>query len=214
MQWTVVVFLFACVRLATLDPINPPIPVSDVEAGFRYAPAEPRPAVKWEFFADLVCPDAAVAWPIALQIQQYYGASRLDLVWQTIPLPYHRSGFIAHQGLLSINEHTPDYVFDYVDIILANHDALSTANTANNTELQTLEIIADFAVEATGIDKDLFKTDLYLQKPLAATGYKYAIKRGVAASPTYFVNGVDVVVGTNYVPTFDEWIAFFDTLIA
>ena len=36
---------------------------------------------------------------------------------------------------------------------------------------------------------------------------------GAASTPTYYVNGVDVVVGTNYVPSFDEWIAFFDTLI-
>jgi len=35
----------------------------------------------------------------------------------------------------------------------------------------------------------------------------------VAGTPTYFVNGVDVVVGTDFVPTYEDWIAFFDPII-
>jgi len=35
----------------------------------------------------------------------------------------------------------------------------------------------------------------------------------VAGTPTYFVNGVDVGVGQNFVPSYEEWIAFFDPII-
>jgi protein-disulfide isomerase len=214
MQWTVVVFLLSYVGFASFAPIIPPIPVMDTEQGIRHVPVEPRPAVQWEFFADLTCPDSELAWPIALQVQQYYGASRLDLVLQQIPVPYHKNGLISTQGLYVVQQQTPDFVFQFVDAVHAQSTELSTANTANKTETQIVAELADIAVASTGIDRDLFINQIGLYRVQAVTAYKYAVKRGAAATPTYFVNGVDVVVGTNYVPTFDEWIAFFDPIFA
>jgi hypothetical protein len=213
MQWTVVPFLLAFVGFAFSDPINPPIPVMPTEPGIRHAPVEPRPAVQWEFFADITCPDSEQAWPIALQVQQYYGASRLDLVLQQIPVPYHKNGLISTQGLYVIVDQTPDFIFQFVDAVHEQSTELNTANTANMTETQVVDKLADIAVASTGIDKDLFINQIGLYRVTAVTAYKYAVKRGTGSTPTYFVNGVDVVVGTNYVPTFDEWVTFFDTLI-
>ena len=37
---------------------------------------------------------------------------------------------------------------------------------------------------------------------------------GAAYTPTYFVNGVDVATGTNFVPSFEDWTTFLDPIIA
>jgi len=213
MQWTVVVFLLSYIGCASLAPINPPIPVQPTEHGIRRYPAEPRPAVHFEFFVDLTCGDGQAAWPIVRQLQQYYGSTQLDVTFQQIQAPYHRNGFLASQGLYVIQEFLPARIFDYVDEMLARTSQFSWGNTVNKTDTQVLDEIADVAVLSTGIDKTLFITEVPNYRSFAISSYKYAVKRGAASTPTYFVNGVDLVVGTNYVPSFADWTAFLDPLI-
>jgi hypothetical protein len=213
MQWTVVVFLLSCVGFASFAPISPPIPVPNTEHGFRRFPAEPRPAVQFEFFVDLTCGDGQNAWPIIRQLQGYYGSTQLDVVLQQIQAPYHRNGFLVSQGLYVIQQSLPDQIWNYVDEVLRDVSRFSWGNTVNKTETQVLNDLADAAVAVTGIDKDFFINDVPNHRSFAISSYKYAIRRAAAATPTYFVNGVDVVVGTNYVPSLDDWIAFLDPLI-
>jgi hypothetical protein len=213
MQWTAVAFLFACIGYASFAPISPPIPVADTEHGIRRYPAEPRPAVRFDYFVDMTCPDGQNSWPIIRELQQYYGSTQLDVVFQQIQAPYHRNGFLVSQGLYVIQQELPDRIFDYVDEILRDVQRFTHGNTVNKTETQVISDVADAAVASTGIDKDLFISELPSYRSFAISSYKYAARRGVAATPTYFVNGVDVVVGTNYVPSFDDWKTFLDPLI-
>jgi hypothetical protein len=213
MQWTVVVFLLTCVGFASFAPISPPIPVADTEHGIRRFPAEPQPAVQLEFFVDMTCGDGQNAWPIIRDLQQYYGSTQLDVIFQQIQAPYHRNGFLVSQGLYVIQQHLPDRIWDYVDETLRDVSRFSWGNTVNKTETQVLSDLADVAVASTGIDRDLFISDVPNHRSFAISSYKYSIRRGAAATPTYFVNGVDLVVGTNYVPSFEDWVAFLDPLI-
>jgi len=53
--------------------------------------------VKLEAFIEVHCPDSRAAWPILKSVAAYYGADKLQLVVQQLPLPYHRNAFLATQ---------------------------------------------------------------------------------------------------------------------
>jgi len=213
MHWTVVAFLFCFAGFAFSDPISPPIPVQDTEPGIRYAPVDPPPTVQWEIFIETLCSDSAAAWPILKQVQANYGSNRLDLLVQQTTLPYHRNAQVSTQGIFVIQNWDATQVFNYIEAMLAANSQFSTANTVDKTETQVIDEIADVAVTATGIDKNLFIANIGTHRSYTTSLWKTANKRGVSGTPTYFVNGVDVVVGTNFVPSYDEWIAFFDPII-
>lgn len=187
--------------------------VQSTEPGIRFLQFEPKPKVELEAFLEVLCSDSRDAWPILKEVQAHYTNERLDLLIQQLPLPYHRNAFLATQGLYVIEDHVPAFTFSYIDAVFANIAQFTTDNTVNKTETQVLDELADLAVVSTGIDKDLFITDVPEKRTKTTQTWKYGVKRAVAATPVYFVNGIDVVVGTAFVPTFEEWIAFLDPLI-
>jgi protein-disulfide isomerase len=213
MHWTVVAFLFCQAGFALSDPIAPPIPVQPVEQGTRYLPSDPAPPVQVEIFVSLSCSDSYAAWPILKQVQANYGSNQLDVVFQQTTLPYQRNAQVSTQGFFVIQNWNPALVFDYAEAVLAAYSQFSTSATVDKTETQVIDELADIAVTSTGIDKNLFISEIGNHRSYTTAAWKYASKRNVAGTPTFFVNGVDVVVGTNFVPSYDEWIAFFDPII-
>jgi len=192
--------------------ISPPIPIINPEPGFRYNPAGPfQPNVKLEMYLDLNCPDARDGLPIVKNVADHYGNSVVNLVVQLLPLPYHRNGFLSAQGLFLIRDHLPLRAFNFIDALLISYPTFSTASTVNMTETEVLGVMADLAVESTGIDRALFISNITNYRPDAAFAWKYSIKKLNAASPTYHVNEVDLLIG-GY-PTFDDWIKFLDPII-
>ena len=201
------------VELVCSVPISPPIPVQSSEPGLRFLPFEPKPKVELEIFIEVLCSDSRSAWPVVKDVQRHYTNEKLDLRVQQLPLPYHRNGFLATQGIYVIEDHVPAFTFSYIDAVFANISLFSTDNTVNKTETEVLSDLADVAVASTGIDRNLFINDIGNKRSKTIAVWKYGVKRAVAATPVYFVNGVDVVVGTAFVPTFDEWIAFLDPIV-
>lgn len=192
------------------DPIAPPIPVDNTEPGIRYRPAPTRPKVSLEIFIELNCPYSEEGLPIVQQVADYYGSSQLDLIVHELPLPYHRNGFLCTQGLYLIEANLPETTFAYMEAVLARNSDFSTANTFNKTEAEVLDMLADIAVSSTGVDKTFFTSQIGNYRTQAIHAWKYAVKRNQAGTPSYSVNGVDLVGES---PTFDDWIAFLDPLI-
>jgi len=193
--------------------ITPPIPVGTTTPGIRYMPATPRPSVVLEIFIDLHCPDSQEAWPVLKQVQSYYGTRRLDLVVQQMPLPYHRHAFLATQGMYAIqNSSVSANLFNYIEESLAMWSDFGTTNTANLTETEVTDMIADMAVRVTGVDKTHFIADIPLYRNATRAAWKYAAKRGVAVTPVFFLNGVELGIGISE-PTYEEWIAFLDPIV-
>jgi hypothetical protein len=193
--------------------IEPPCPVPDTEPGLAYGVSAPAtPAVKLEIFIEVHCPDSLAAWPIMKAVSDHYTTSRLNLVVHQLPLPYHRNSFLATQGIYLIQEQIPNKVFDYIEANLANWSNFSTANTVNKTETEVLNNLADLAVASTGIDKALFTSNIGLYRSYTVAVWKYGVRRNVAATPTFFTNGVELGIGTA-IPSYDDWITFLDPII-
>jgi protein-disulfide isomerase len=192
------------------DPIDPPIPVDYTEPGIQYKPGPTQPKVLLEIFIELNCPYSEAGLPVVQQVADHYGSSQLDLTVHQLPLPYHRNGFLSTQGLYLINANLPETTFDYIEAVLAKNSDFSTANTFNKTEAEVLDMLADIAVDATGVDKTFFTSEIGNYRTQTVNAWKYAVKRNQAGTPGYSVNGVDLVGES---PTFDDWIAFLDPII-
>lgn len=52
-----------------------------------------------DMFIDLLCPDSKLAFSTLLETAEYYAEDQLRLIVHNFPLPYHRNGFLASQGL-------------------------------------------------------------------------------------------------------------------
>jgi hypothetical protein len=168
-------------------------------------------------FIDINCPDSRRGWDTVREVQAHYeanGPQKIDLIFQAFAVSYHINALLSIQGLLVVDYWDNTQYFPYADAVLDHLEELVTAASMNKSESQVVGELADIAVETTGIDRDFFINDIANHRSEAINIWKFDSKRGVAAPPTYFVNGVDVVVGQDFVPTFDDWITYFDTHFA
>lgn len=193
--------------------IKPDIAVPSIAHGIRYLPSTPRPAVLLEMFLEIYCTDSEHEWGIIKQVQQHYGTNKLDVEVHQYPLPYHRNAFLGTQGLYLIhNSSVSNKVFDYMEESLRLAKNFSTAATAEMTELEVLDFMGDMANRVTGINKAEFTGNINNYIAITRGAWKFGAKRGVAVTPTFFVNGVELGIGTG-VPTYEDWITFLDPII-
>jgi len=164
-------------------------------------------------FLEVHCSDSEREWPIIKKVQEHYGNDRLDVIVQNMVLSYHRNAFLGTQGLFLIqNSSVSNKVFDYLEESMKMALNYSTAATVDMTETQVLDMLGDTANRVTGIDKTEFTSNINNYIATTRGAWKFAAKRDVAVTPTFFVNGLELGIGTG-APTFEDWITFLDPLI-
>jgi len=209
--WISLLAVTLCTARAYL--ITPDIPILETTPGIRFLPATPKPPVTLEIFIDLHCPDSLAQWQILKPVQIHFGTDKLDLVVQQMPLTFHRNAFLATKGMYVIqNSSVSAGLFAYIEESMTLWTNFSTAATVDKTETEVLEMLTDMANRVTGIDKNFFKSNIGLYEGVARAAWKYAVKREVAGTPTFFLNGVDLGIGSN-TPSFNDWITFLNPFI-
>jgi len=193
--------------------ISPEIPILSTTPGIRFRPAETKPSVMLEIFIDLNCPDSQQQWQVVKAVQAHYGTDKLDLVVQQCPLPYHRNSFLCTKGMYVIEDSSSSAsLFAYIEESLAMWQNFSTASTVDMTETAVLEMLADMANRVTGINKTKFISNINMYEAATRAVWKYAVKRSVANTPSFFLNGVELETGSG-APSFNDWKTFVDPLI-
>jgi len=193
--------------------INPDIPVLTTTPGIRFLPANPTPAVTLEIFIDLNCPDSLEQWQILKPVQVHFGTDKLDLVVQQMPLPYHRNAFLCTKGMFVIqNSPSSGSLFAYIEESMTMWRNFSTSQTVNMSETEVLEMLTEMANRVTGINRTLFSSSINTYEAATRAVWKFGVKRGVAVTPAFFLNGVELGIGTD-APSFNDWITFLDPII-
>lgn len=214
---TVIAVLAGCFVVSHGYNISALIPVQRVTPGIRYMPYDPRPQVTLEVFISLHCGASRDQWPIIKQVLSTFGNDKLDVIVQQFPQPYFRNAFLATQGLYVIQDNSSAALqtFNYIERSMELSSNFSTANTFDLSEAEVLEMIADVAESTTGIDRSEFISKIGNYREQTIANFKFAVKRGVAVTPTYFLNGVELTIGkqsTSSSPTFEDWIEFLNPL--
>ncbi|KAL4223698.1 hypothetical protein ACF0H5_017166 [Mactra antiquata] len=207
------IFLFSTVLCLSYGQlIIPNRPLGYFYSGTRDAP------IHLDVHMCPLCPDSAASFPILKQVAEHYGPTNLTLVMHLFPLPFHHQAYLVTKGAEVVRKYgggdSAAYEwlkYFYDDLILKG--TFSNANTAGMTTNEVITALAEVAV-GQGMQEDVFRQRMdnsdINRKTRAA--WKYSCTRGVASTPTFFLNDIEVRSALS-TWTKNEWIQVIDPLL-
>eukprot|EP01122_Echinamoeba_exundans_P017062 TRINITY_DN8862_c0_g1_i1.p2 TRINITY_DN8862_c0_g1~~TRINITY_DN8862_c0_g1_i1.p2 ORF type:complete len:216 (+),score=63.31 TRINITY_DN8862_c0_g1_i1:187-834(+) len=203
---TIVAFAALAALLAVAHAGNVPRTTPGMRQGSPSAP------VMIEMFVDLQCPDCKAAWPIMKQVLQQMGPNNVYFSLNIIPLWMHRQAADMARAASIVARHNPKAYFNFVDYIFNQQSLYYNAAFFNKTQNDLYNLLGS-AVSQFGIDQSYFFTQMTSDSNFAYTDFNivYGLRKGVAGTPTYFVNGfpVDFDESTSVA----EWVQFLNKLL-
>ncbi|KAK6184472.1 hypothetical protein SNE40_006940 [Patella caerulea] len=189
------------------------IPIPSREVGYVYKNGSDSAPVHLDVFIDLICPDSKQALPTLLQVAEMYGPTQLQLTAHIFPLPYHRNSFYATKGAHAVAALTKDNMtFDWFNLVYKNMPVLVNSATNQFSEDHMKDVFSSLA-GSMGLVPATFEPmldDPNIEED-ARVAWKYGCTRGVAATPTFFVN--DVMVGATPTWTAAQWKQLIDPIL-
>ena len=159
---------------------------ADPVAGQREA------AVEIVEFSDFECPYCRQASPVLKQVVAKYG-DRVKLIWKDFPLPIHASAARAAEAAQCAHEQGK--FWQYHDLLFSNQHALAVSDLR--------KYASDIALDSKAFDS-CFSSGKYRGR--IASGIQQGRNKGVAATPTVFING-RIVAGAVPFETYDKVVA-------
>jgi len=204
--------LLGCLAVASAQQ-TAPIPLLDTDPGIRLDPSSVGAPVKLEAFIELLCSDSAYAYPILKELQEHYGPNNLDVVINQLALPYHRQAQLTVQGLYYVIDVDEQNAIPYMDAVFADYAQLTNGATRELNENQVVDVLAAIQESGTGISAQDFAANVYGYGSPAIRVWKYATRRGMAGTPWFVVNNIDMAVNPGIRLSYDDWRAILDPLM-
>ena len=201
---------------------NTPISIPPRAPGFRLG--SPSAQLQMEVFIDLQCPFSAKAYAHTLKLHEKH-AEQLSFVYVPLVLPAHRQAYYMLKSSLAAAltasspaltaSSTPASVHStwiaYASQLYAQVDRFSSKDHYHNkTEEDLINHVSRCALEFHRDAEERFDHYYQLVKGDALDEWakqhtRLAAKRGVVATPTFFVNGSEcVVVDSSSTDKWDE----------
>jgi len=173
--------------------------------------------VTFEFFYSYQCPHAAHSFQNTLKkLSAYYG-SNLTLTVIPFSLYFHLSDFYATLSIEAAVSITKENMFwQYLDAVFNSQAKFTNAVTADMTRNQIYDLFFSILGPIGGFSKQQFNAAVSDANVVVAVGHGFdyaSAKRGIWLSPSYSVNGVQVVQADS-TWDFDAWRKFLDPLLA
>ncbi|KAL9650628.1 hypothetical protein ABK040_016345 [Willaertia magna] len=137
-----------------------------------------------------------------------------------MPLPMHIAGFYSAQTYSIISKYAKadkNICFKFLNLIFTNQSLVSNVNLKNLNQLQIFKLIyTNFVQPTLGglISYEEYLNEMNNQSTSfiqAASMFGYATSRGLYGTPFFFVNGVNVFNGQEFMAS--DWIAMIDGII-
>ncbi|CAH1789932.1 unnamed protein product [Owenia fusiformis] len=146
-----------------------------------------------EMYVEPLCPGSSSQYKILKQLVQMYGPKKLRYTLLPFPLIFHTNGFVTVQGYMQVLDKAPENITKYMDIMYDEGIILLSNGIAEQfTRAETIEHLAEIQAEATGISEESFVANFEKYFQDAKDAWQQAGRRGVASTPWYFVNGVEI----------------------
>ena len=190
------------------------IPIPPKPDGFTYKNGSFSAPIQIDYHVDLLCPDCKASFPTLLKVAEKYGKDIVRLNTHSFPLPYHRNAYLAATGSQAIVNGYDDMSFyTWAQGVFDNQDNFGNDFTQDMT---VDDIISSFGKVA----KDVNLNEKLVTKGLkdknidgqVRVSWKYSCTRGVAGTPTFFINGVFVNALSSW--TVDQWSQVIDAILA
>ncbi|KAJ4800645.1 Thioredoxin superfamily protein [Rhynchospora pubera] len=203
------VMLFLCFSLCKSQ-----LPIPAKIDGFVYKkPTVWGESVAVEAFLDPHCPDSRDSWLPLKQALDYY-SGRLSLVVHPFPLPYHSNSFTACRSLHIANKLNSSSVYPLLELFFKTQEKYYNRPTY---WIPRASIVADMTKLALTVVGESFSTAFHSgfndssTDQAARISFKYGCSRGVAGTPSFFVNGMPL---SNSTVDYNTWKSIVDPLLS
>ena len=168
-----------------------------------------------EAFVDIQCPHSQAVWPRLMEVMDHYQNQPVSLRVHLITLSNHRQAWDMSLGLLALADGDAKKFFNFATFIYERQEQFYNGVFLDKTHNDLKQLIADFAVEHAGVDREAFlermaDSDIYVQ---GRTPIRYAATRGIWATPTLFVNNAGNV-SVDHKSSLADWQELIDPLLA
>lgn len=190
-----------------------PIPISRKPSGYFHGSRDAK--VQIEAFIDIQCPHSKLAWPSLIALKDHYTKGEIGLAVHLITLSNHRQAWDVSKGIFALAGDNDETFFTFASYLYARQADYYNGPFRDKTHQDLLNLIADFAHDFSGFDREemlkrIETGEVYTD---ARTPIRFASTKGVWATPTFFLNGSDLVGKFSEEPTLDEWRAVVDPLL-
>jgi len=192
--------LFALTAFAGQD-----VPIPAIPDG--YSLGSNTPTLHIEAFFDLLCDDCRDMWIYLEPIlrDEYHIATNQTLRFTVhlFTLLNHVNGLWANIGarVIAQNLKAPEDMFKYINLIFANQEQFYPSATVHLTQAQVIQNFVNVISTNMPEYADAIKNGIQYGSQAdteARYGWKYAISRNVASTPTFLANGVKVNGAENF----------------
>ncbi|KAL9650639.1 hypothetical protein ABK040_016356 [Willaertia magna] len=234
----VVVMMIMIQSSLAITPIGPRI--NNLKNSWTIGNSSPEnTVVHFEMFLDLTCPDCATHFQTITKPLLYYyfnynsttinnfnnfknkqENNKITFSIHFMPLPMHIAGFYSAQTYSIISKYAKadkNICFKFLNLIFTNQSLVSNINLKNLNQLQIFKLIyTNFVQPTLGglISYEEYLNEMNNQSTSfiqAASMFGYATSRGLYGTPFFFVNGVNVFNGQEFMAS--DWIAMIDGII-
>jgi len=231
-RFTLFVVLSTCFLVPTA--ISGMVPIPARPEGLELS-GQGNSSIVIEAYLDLLCPYSAQSYPALLGLTQHYTNQELQIRIHLFPLPYHTFSFVVNSGAHfiqslpqytagviqnSVNEKVSDgsnadkLVFKYIQLMFDVQEKYSGKAAEDLAYNKVVALIAN-DMEAAGLCKASTMSDgLRSSKvnDLQRVQWKVGCSRGIAGTPSFFINGVLV---DDIEPDWklDQWKKLIDPLL-
>lgn len=191
-----------------------PIPIPTKPSGFHYGSRDAN--VQIEVFIDIQCPHSKRAWPSVIALKEYYTTDQIGLAVHLITLSNHRQAWDISKGIFALANQNDDAFFSFASYLYARQEEYYNGPFRDKTHQDLLNQIADYAHDFSGFDKSRMLELIEMGEVYtdARTPIRFASTKGVWATPTFFLNGSDLIGKLSEDPTLKEWQALIEPLLS
>lgn len=188
------------------------IPIPKRESGVLLGP--PSADVKIDVFVDIQCPHSKAIWPHILELIQHYRNQPVSIRLHIITLSNHRQAWDVSLGIFALAADNAHRFYDFVTFLYERQAQFYNGPFLHKTHDDLRKLVAEFADEFTGVDKDAFlqrmaDDEVYV---LARTPIRYAATKAVWGTPTVFINNSNNVP-LDHSSSLADWQAVIDPLL-
>ncbi|KAL4223697.1 hypothetical protein ACF0H5_017165 [Mactra antiquata] len=191
--------------------IIPHRPLGYIYSGTRDAP------VHLDVHMGPLCPDSAAAFETLKAVATHYGPTNFVLVLHMFPLPYHQQAFLVAKGAQIVKRYGSGPGGEADAYMWFKHfynhlSIYSNSVTADKTTDEVVAMLADIAL-TLGVSNTTFMNAMHSTEIEVDTraAWTYSCTRGVASTPTFFLN--DIIVEAQSTWTLNDWEQAIDPLM-
>ena len=198
------VFLIS-LSLSLIDVPNRPL-------GIKYG--TPNAPILIESYVDITCPDCAVEFKTLQQVIQK-NEGNVYVVFHFYELASHTWSYVLTRALFAVNMISEDLGKQFLYDILATggQSDFSWAHLYQVPESEVTTRAVEYAAKITGLSTDEIQLNFDDLNVILQTraDFKYSLLRGLQATPTVFINGVQSDLTET--ATVDDWQKLIDSLL-